>query len=66
MVTRLGGIEGTPFKSSSPVVIKRSNKRIKDLSAQVRIGRRHILARDVRDRIEAKGLPNAARPGAIE
>jgi len=66
MVQRPIGISGTPFKSTNVVVARRSNRQLRELSANVRSDRQRIEMREVRDRIDASNLPPARTPGAIE
>ncbi len=54
-------IIGTPFKSTSPLVLKRINMRIRKLEAEMNLNKQNI-----KDTIEANGLPRPIRPGRIE
>ncbi len=59
-------IIGTPFKSRDRVIMRNLNKRNRNLAADVRLNKQNIFNRNVRDTIQAKGLPRSVRPGAIE
>ncbi len=66
MVKRPKIIIGTPFKSINGGEARRTNKRIRELSARIQLSKRNIRVRKLRDTIEARGLPRPERPGAIE
>ncbi len=66
MIRRPKQIIGTPFKSLNAKTTKRTNRRIRRLSANVRLNKQRILVRRARDTIEARGLPTSPSPGAIE
>ncbi len=58
-------IIGTPFSSRNLRVLEKTNMKIKDLVSGANINKKQIALRNLKDKIEAKGLPNR-RPGAIE
>lgn len=65
-MVRAREITGTPFKTRSLSILRRKNRRLRELSAQVRSNKESIRMRNIRDTIEARGIPPAPRPGAIE
>ena len=58
-------IIATPFSSRNLRVLEKTNMKIKDLVSGANVTKKQIALRNLRDKIEAKGLPNR-RPGAIE
>jgi len=58
-------IIATPFSSRNLRVLERTNMKIKDLVSSANVTKKQIALRNIRDTIDAKGIPNR-RPGAIE
>ncbi len=58
-------IIATPFSSRNLRVLERTNLKIKDLVGKAGIAKKQIALRNLKDKIESKGLPSR-RPGAIE
>ncbi len=65
MVKQPRSIMRTPFKATDVRVLDVTNRRIRGLVGKAQMAKRQINLKNLRDRIEARGLPNV-RPGAIE
>jgi len=65
MVNKPRRIIDTPFSSRNLRNLEKTNMKIRDLVGGAQIAKKQIALRNLRDKIEAKGLPGR-RPGAIE
>lgn len=59
-------IIGTPFKTSDKFVARNTNKRIRDLSADIDFTKEQMRLRELQESLTIKGLPRPRRRGAIE